>query len=125
MHDVHDPPRAHDAQGETNPPTTDRDHHGLDQKLGEYLPTGGAEGLSDPDLAHPFGERGEHDIGDDDAAHEQRDDAAGEEGEVVDHALLVALVDALLAVPDPEVLDAVARTQEQLERLSRILVRLG
>ena len=84
------------------------DHDGLDQELDEDLPTGGAEGLADPDLAHPLGERGEHDVGDDDAADQQRDDAAGEEGDVVDHALAVALLDPFLAVPDPEVIDPVA-----------------
>ena len=92
---AHDAEGEDDAEGETRGPTKHRDHDGLDQELDEDLPAGGAERLADPDLAHPFGERGEHDVGDDDAADQQRDDAAGEEGDVVDHALAVALFDAL------------------------------
>ena len=118
------PPGEDDARAEPAAPAAHRDHDGLDQELGEDLPPGGAEGLADADLAHPFGERGEHDVGDDDAADQQRDDAAGEEGDVVDHVFLGALFHPLDAVPDPEVLDAVARAQQQLEGVTGFLVDL-
>ena len=46
---------------------------GLDEELGDDVLPLGAEGPADADLAGAFGDGGEHDVHDADAADEQRD----------------------------------------------------
>src|SRR5439155_1600812 len=53
--------------------------NGFDEKLQKDVPTGGADGHADADLAGPLGDADEHDVHDADAADDQRD--AGDRGD--------------------------------------------
>ncbi len=64
----------------------DGDDDALHQELGHDVEARGAQGLARAHLTNAFVERGQQDVHDDDAAHEERDGAADEEGDVVDLA---------------------------------------
>ena len=58
-----------DAYGDADEAADGREDDGLDEELADYLRAAGAYGSADADLAGAFGDGGEHDVHDADAAH--------------------------------------------------------
>ncbi len=69
--------RHGDAAENTDEPAHERHHRGLQQELHEDVFAACAEGLADADLASALGDGDEHDVHDDDAAHDERDGGDG------------------------------------------------
>ena len=59
---------AGDAQEHAEDSAQPREQGGLDEELGDDVQAGGAQGAADADFAGAFGDGGEHDVHDADAA---------------------------------------------------------
>src|SRR3990172_3806334 len=89
-HPAHRGGEAH-PEPEPEQAAEDRDNDALHQELRHDVEPRRAERLARGHLAHALVEGREQDVHDHDPAHQQRDGAAGEEGDVVDPALLLLL----------------------------------
>ena len=69
--------RPADAEQHADQSAGGREHDGFDEELQGDVPPLGPQRAADADLAGALGDRGQHDVHDADAAHQQRD--AGDE----------------------------------------------